>query len=1124
MRNNCIKPHTYVRQAKILALWKVGFFLLLFTAQVRANDGYAQNTVTLTEKNVPISKVLKKIQRQTGYTYFAPVSLLQKAKNISIDVKDVSLTYALDKIFDAQPLTYKIVQKVIIVQEKGEGVGVTPVGNSNAGLTIGTDKDVRGRITDADGEPIAGANVSVKGTNKVVVTDKNGDFVLTDVPGEVELEITYVGYEKKIVLARSGSLINTSLAISTKELDVAVVQAYGVTTRRQNTGNISKVTSDEISRQPVSNVLNALQARVPGMVVSQTNGVAGSHVKLEIRGRSSLDFSLSRNDPLIIIDGVPFEAGNQPYNRLVSAAEIPVPSQSESGLSALYSINPMDIESVEILKDADATAIYGSRGANGVILITTKKGRSGKTRVSVNIRNGWNRITRHMEMLNTQQYIQMRREGFANDNLLMTNSNAPDVRLWDTTRYTDFQRLLIGNVGQITNIQLSLSGGNAQSKFHLSPGYSKETSVYSTEFTNTRASLKLDIGHESIDKRFNVALSAIYSSGKNKLPKTDVSKFINLPPNLLLYDSLGNLAWQEKGVNFSNFNGFTNPLADYLKKYTATSENLSANLLIVYKILDGLAFKGSFGYNKFNVDEVGITPKASISPTSSTLASSNFAFSNSKSWIIEPQLEFTRSIGQSKLTALVGTTWQDKVYKSNSIAATNYTSDLLLYSMDAAGALNTSSIFSEYKYTAAFGRLNLNHRDKYILNGTFRRDGTTRFASVNRFANFAAVGAAWIFSAEPFIQDKLGFLSFGKLRGSYGTSGNDQIGDYSYLQLWQSTNNPYQAIPGLQPTRLFNPDYTWELTKKMEGAIELGLFKDRLLFSAAYYRHRSSNQLISYRLPVQTGFQNIVKNLPASVQNSGWEFTLTSKNVTSKQFKWSSSFNMTVQRNKLLSFPNLSTSTYASLYEVGRPLDIVKGFKYLGVDPATGVFSFQDVNKDGQLTAQQDYQILRSLAPDFMGGMENTFTFNNWRLDVFFQFVKKIDRNYLFDAAGAFPGAGYNQPTLVLDRWQKPGDVTFYQRYSASTSSPAVLANVLYLPYSDAAYTDASFIRLKTLSISYKVPSSITNILRIEGAQFFFQAQNLLTITNYDGPDPETAGYFQLPPLKTIAFGLNVNL
>jgi len=988
--------------------------------------------------------------------------------------------------------------------------------------------NLKGKVVTETGQPISGATVTATSgaVKKVTETSGDGTFQLPAISASALLQVTHVGFEPVNVAVANRPMVTLTLKEKNGAMDEVIIQAYGTTTKRLSTGNITKVSAQEIETQPVSNPLAALEGRVPGVIISQSSGVPGSSFNVEIRGRTSLDQSLSKNDPLFVIDGVFFEPGNQPANQLRSAAN---DNFGNGGLSPLASINPSDIESIEILKDADATAIYGSRGANGVVLITTKKGKAGAAKITASVYAGASKPTRTETLLNTQQYVQMRLEGFKNDGVTPSpnppdRGYAPDIMLWDTTRYTDLKKLLIGNTAHTTDAQLSLSGGSPLTQFLISGGYHKETNVFSNSLADTRASAHFGINHSSENRKLTVAFSGGYSNDKNQLVSTDLTQYIYLPPNLRLYNDDGSLSWKENGVSYHTVNNIINPLSVLLKRNTSIIENLYGNLLVSYRIFSSITFKTSLSYNTFKNDEVYLIPSTAIDPYTSAynFPSASFANSSTNSWIIEPQLNYIKNILHGKLDVLIGGTFQEKAYKGIETDASQYSNDLLLNNPAAASIVIAQNSEVLYHYEAVFGRINYNLKDRYLLNATFRRDGSSRFGPGRQFANFGAIGAGWIFSGETFFKDKLPFISFGKLRMSYGITGNDQIGDYSFLNLWTSGDDTYQGAQTLLPSKLYNPDLKWETNKKLEGAVELGFFKDKLLLSASYYRNRSSNQLISYPLPTQTGSQNIVANLPALVQNSGWELVVTSKNITSSKFNWTTSLNLTLPRNKLISFPGLASTVYRDIYVEGQPLSLIKKYKYLGVDPATGIYKFDDVNKDGQFTPA-DYQVLGNLVPRFYGGLVNSISYHNFQLEFLFEFKKQTGKNYLAQFFNNYPGFISNQPDIVLNRWQQPGDMAEIQQFIASyTNYPALRASNVLLPNSNGLYGDASYIRLKNVSVAYNVPAGILKKLKISGIRAYINAQNLLTITKYKGLDPETQNMYVLPPLKTIAAGIQI--
>jgi TonB-dependent starch-binding outer membrane protein SusC len=990
---------------------------------------------------------------------------------------------------------------------------------------------VKGKIINEQGEPVAGATITIKPVNSLssvvnqLSSDPKGKFTAPNMRLNDTLIVTAVGYETAFETLdyTSRNQITIILKRKTAALDDVVVIAYGTTTRRLATGSISSLSAEQISRQPVSNPLSALQGRIPGLEISQTNGLPGAAIKIQLRGRTAIDPGLSAADPLIIIDGVPFALGNSFLGTLSSAAGNPGTAAARAGgLSPLNMIDPASIQSIEVLKDADATAIYGSRGAAGVILITTKKAAAGASRGSASFYTGFGRPARMVRLLSPAQYRTMRYEALANDGLTPSVSNAPDLLLWDSTRNTNFQDLLLGKTARNTDAQLSLSGGNARTQFLLGTGYHHESTVFPGNLGNRRASVHLSLQHQPLSGRYGLSLTAAFSGGKNNIIARDLSAAAVLPPNFpSLFDDQGNLKWSERGVNFSTL-GLDNPMAYLLQRYSLKSDNLLANAQLWFMPFSGFTIRTSLGYNTLFTDEVSLRPKASLNPQSSAGGAASFSNGNTRSYILEPQLAYKAAWGSGKLDVLAGASLQDALFKSLGTEAEGYTSDLLLGSVEAAASVTSSNSLTQYRYAALFGRINYNWKEKYIINLSGRRDGSSRFGPGRQLASFGAVGAAWIFSSEKW-GHRLSLLSFGKLRASYGSSGNDQIGDYKYLDSWTATNSPYNGLAGLRPSRLFNPGYSWQVSRKLEAALDLGFFSNRLLLSAAWYRNRSSNQLVNYPLPVQTGFTSIVLNLPALVQNTGLEISVTSKNIEARNLSWSSSFTVSVPRNKLVSFPGLASSSYANNYVEGEPLTVIYRYKFLGVDPATGVYSFLDPNGDSILN-NSDRVVLGSLSPKFYGGFGNDISYRSWVFSCFFEFRKTLGLNYLASLTGSnIPGfAPLNQPVAVWERWQHPGDAAAVQRFIGKSGNPAYTAAASYMPASNGVYSDASFIRLKNISLAYELPGAWLQKRGLQNARLYINAQNLLTFTRYKGADPETQNFLTLPPMRTIVAGFQL--
>ena len=708
----------------------------------------------------------------------------------------------------------------------------------------------------------------------------------------------------------------------------------------------------------------------------------------------------------------------------------------------------------------------------------------------------------------------MRREAFANDGVDPIPFYAYDVNgTWDENRETDWQKVLFGKTSYLTNIQGSISGGGDQTRFIVSGNYHNQTSVFPGDYNNDKISALASLNHTSKNDKLSLQLSTNYTNNKNNLPGDGALVFVALAlaPNAPeLYNEDGSLNWENST--------WTNPLSGLETKYEATSSTLLTNASISYRILDKLKLTTNLGYTEDHLREINTVPSTIYDPAFGLGAESSYAIHNMAqrtSWIVEPQLHWSHGLKNTKIEILGGLTFQEQKNNRLSQLAFGFTNDNFVENISAASNLfPLADIVEQYRYQAVFGRINLNHRGKYILNFTGRRDGSSRFGPNKRFSNFGAIGAAWVFSKESFIQNNIPFVSFGKFRASYGTSGNDQIGDYQYLDTYSFGSAQYQNTIGLLPTRLFNPDFSWEANKKLEFSLDLGFLNDRFFLSGNYYRNRSSNQLLGIPLPATTGFSSINANLNATVENTGWEFLINIVNIKKNNFEWSTSFNLTVPENKLIAFPELEGSTYANQLVIGEPLNIRKVYQLNGVNSETGIYEFEDFNGDGIISAPDDKQAIKDLSPKYYGGIANNFTYGKFKMDILFQFTKQLGLNY-WSTSGALVGAMTNQPREVMGRWQNVGDQASIQRFTTGLNPEAFQASQYYAE-SDAAITDASYLRLKTLSLSYQLSKKENDGF---GCELFLRGQNLWTLTNYIGLDPETRYSATIPPLRLITLG-----
>jgi TonB-dependent starch-binding outer membrane protein SusC len=1082
---------------------------LLIAAPGRGQDRTKQ-TISLDYHNAAFTTVVKAIEQKSGLIVMYELTPVLERQQVTIAVKDKSVAEVLDLLVDGRMLKWSLKEPDNIVRL--ERVIVPGPKSSADGLPSSDPPRLSGIVKDAQGNPLAGVTVVVRNSKILSSTNAEGYFSIPAKEGDVII-CTYISCEPRVIrvsadMQRLGSLGPIVLVQSVSGLDQTVVIAYGTTTRRMATGSVSTVSGEELQRQPVSNALEALEGKAPGLFISQSNGAVGSQMNVNIRGQISI---FSGQKPLFIIDGVPFEEtpintlGNSAYANMEGAAGL---------IDPMNSINPSDIESVSVLKDGDATAIYGSRGANGVVLITTKKGKAGATKFDLNAYSGAGTVTHIMPMLGLSQYLTMRHEAFANDGTTPTLSNAPDLTLWDTTKSTDFDKKLMGNTAHQTDITGTLSGGDQRLHYLFSNTLRHQSPTYPGDFAYNRYSSHVSLDNTSLDGRFALTVTAFYTKESNNQPIADLTgQVYNLPPDYPLYNANGSLNWT---------GGFNNPIAYQLQTSQFKSNNLLANSTLRYTILPGLNAKVSLGYNNISQSNTLLMPETSLNPAVSPLSSATYSSNYVESYIVEPQLDYTKVLGKGKLTALVGGTWQQSNFvQPYFVQASGFPSDQLMSSWTAASTITyKSSGYTDYKYASGFARINYTWKDRYLLNLSGRRDGSSRFGPDRQWGNFGSVGAGWIFSSENWMKEQTPWLSFGKLRASYGTVGNDQIPDYGYLSTYSSDPYSYGGA-SIIPSRVANPNYRWETNRKIDVALETGFIKDRILLTADWFNNRTGNQLVNAPLSSQTGFTYYQANLPAVVESMGWEFELKTVNIKGKTVSWSSSFNLTAARNKLVSFPGLATTAYADVYLIGQPINNYTGYHFTGLQ--NGIATVEDLNKDGKFTQgleqsplKGDWKIIGQTNPKFYGGFSNTITYGGFQLDVFFQFVKQLKPD--FRAVSPFgsvqPGAMLNQDSHILSDGFRP---------SADVSSVASQAYLNYYLYSDGVYSDASFIRLKNISLAYDLPRAWLKAAKIKSAGVFVRGQNLLTITHYFGFDPETAGTV-LPPLKQVVAGIHCSL
>ncbi|MBO9572326.1 MAG: SusC/RagA family TonB-linked outer membrane protein, partial [Chitinophagaceae bacterium] len=900
--------------------------LLLTVALLQVSAKTTGQTVTVSGKDLKLEQVFSIVKEQTGFVVFATMDVLKDAKPISVNVKQMPVSDFMNIVLKDQGLMFEISNETILVSKDVESVvkDVTP----KVILDAPEAEPIKGVVKDSTGVPLSGATVINKRTKKSVQTNAKGEFTIAAEEGDV-LALSFIGFETQNIRVAGSSMLAV-LHVSSSPLDEIQIRAYGTTSKRLNTGNISTVKAAEIEKQPVNNPLLALQGRVPGLEITQTSGIPGAPVQVRLRGRNGLNDRVQ--DPLFVIDGLPY------MNNISRGASGLNTDFSQS--SAFSWINPQDIESIDVLKDADATAIYGSRGANGVVLITTKKGKIGANRLDINLQSGIGKVSRKINLMNVEQYKQMRYEALAYSGFQFNHpyylehpdeleAQLPDLLLWNGNH--DWQKEMIGGSAQYTDLQGNVSGGTATMQYMIGGNYHKETTVFPGNSGDQKASTHFNISSVSLNQKFRVSLTGSYMADWSRYPGQDFTQFITLAP------TLPDLLRADGSLNFAPFTysyGFTrylienNPFQTLFQPYRSNVGNLTSGAEISYKILSGLIAKINVGYNQ-TIGEIfmKVNPYESKAPNYTDPRFSQFHSNKGNGLIVEPQLMYNVRLGQGTIDFLLGGSYQNSQTRTQSILARGFASDELMENLGSATQYQSANTSSQYKYNSAFARLGYNYRDKYLVGLNARRDGSSRFGPGKQFGNFGSVAAAWLFSEENFMRRGAGFVSSGKLRLSYGTGGNDNISDYGYLEQYDNSQFLYMGVRGLVSRGLFDDSRRWPLSRKAEVGFDIGILKDRVILQSSYYRNRTTNQIVILPLPGMAGPGIIEINSPATFQNSGMELVLSTVNVRSKNFSWLSSFNLTRARGKLVEFPNLEGSIYKDEYRIGKPGGMLAVYK-----------------------------------------------------------------------------------------------------------------------------------------------------------------------------------------------------
>lgn len=998
---------------------------------------------------------------------------------------------------------------------------------------------VTGKVTSADdGTPLPGVTVTVKGTTNGVLTNTSGDYRIS-LPANGTLVFSFVGYLTQEVAVNGRSEINIALVTDTKSLGEVVVTGFGAQIKRELTGNIAKIKSADIQDVPVLGVDQAIQGKAAGVQVNAGSGKLGQAVRISVRGPSSVTAS---NQPLFVVDGIPITNNDL--------------SLSGGDTNPLVDLNAQDIASIEVLKDASAGAIYGSRAANGVILITTKQGRSsGKTNVQFGYSVGNSKPTRVVKFLNTEQYIDYYLKAAGNsDAIEKIDPNADDSYTTAMRDFFDSQSLgTFGTSDQAdtdwgalafqeapqSQYDLSISGGNDKTAFYVSGQWLDQKGIILGNAMN-RISGRLNLEHKASD-RFRLGANMGLSRSLNNRLSGDRQfdnpmQMVALPPMTPEKDPETGLPVGTPPGD-SSVPAYYNPIINVGNSYYNTSVNRNiSNVYGILQIMKGLTFRSEVGVDMLNQFEEQYYNSKTVRNFGAPQGLSRNRAVRVENLNTNNYFSYWTVSGKHALDATLGTSFQSSQTKTGYTEGQDFPSDAYRYIASAAKKTDGSSSQTDFRFVSYFVRTNYKLADKYLLGLSARVDGSSRFGRDSRYGFFPAASAGWVLSDESFLKgNKL--VSFLKLRVSYGITGNAEIGNFPQLGLFTGDAG-YNGQPGQRPSQLANPNLSWETTNQADFGLDFGFFKNRINGEIDYYAKKTTGLLLNVNVPASTGFLIQTQNV-GKLTNNGWEFVLNTNNLDGA-FQWTTGLNLAYNKNKITDLDGqvIEGGLNAMSRAVeGQPLGVFFTVEYAGVDPANGdaLWYLNTKNADGTINrgttnsySKAQRVVMGSALPTWIGGITNTFRYNNLELSVFFngQYGNKIN----FYGAGRFSSANGrfedNQTVDQLDSWTPTNTDTnvpqarLYYNNGAQASSRFI--------------QDGSFLRLRTATFSYNVPTQWLKKARVSAARLYVSGYNLWTLTNYTGWDPEVnaddivtniaQGYdFYSPPQpKTVLVGINL--
>ncbi|HZY77872.1 MAG TPA: TonB-dependent receptor [Cyclobacteriaceae bacterium] len=1018
-------------------------------------------------------------------------------------------------------------------------------------VALAQERTISGRVTASDdGSALPGVNVVVKGTTTGTVTDSNGEFRITAPASAEQLVFSFIGFLTQEVAIGTRSVIDVTMSADVQQLNEVVVVGYGTQIKQDLTGNIASLKGDEVKNIPVPNFTQALQGRAAGVFVESQSGRVGEGIKVRIRGSGSLTAS---NEPLYVVDGIPITTSN------LNTAQN---GTTSSNGSALASINFNDIESFEILKDASAAAIYGSRAANGVVLITTKRGKSGKTTINANLQYGFNAPTKaDRGFLNAEQYLAYFREAAINGAVYDYNRNGNpgeydseqdniddylSIMEGRFTRYsghsdwrkletnTNWQKEAYQKNPMVKIANINASGGTDKTKFYVSGEYSKQDGILianNFDRISTRANLDQKVSDRlSIGANMSMARSVTTRVTQDNDFGTPM-QIVALAPITPVRDKNGML--YDRPVTT-----YYNPLINAENgSYSSTTFRNLGGLYAQLNIFEGLNFRSELGYDVMTQNDEQFFGLRTQSKSTNGAGQSDWL--RTFNYNTNNFFSYNKLLGGKHLMdATLGMSFQKATNDQTNVTGQQFPSDDLKKLASAGQITGGFSFAQQYSFLSYFSRVNFKFSDKYLLTLSGRADGSSRFGADNRFGFFPAISAGWILSEESFINDA-GPLSFLKVRASAGRVGNAEIPEFTALGLWGS--GKYSGSSTLNPTQLANPKLGWEVATQYDVGVDYGFFNNRVSGEVDYYVKNTTQLLYNVPIPGVSGFTNIQDNV-GTMQNKGVEVVINSVNVDKKGFRWSTSLNVSHNQNKVTKLDGEVTEIpgndgrFLNSLVVGQPIGVFYGPKYAGADPANGDALYYTA--EGNLTNNYNdagNYVLGNPNPKYTAGLNNTFTFGDFDFAVLFQGVYG---NKIINGGGGFMSANGdwfdNQTLDQLDRWQKPGDIT--QVPQARWNWSGLIPNGTSA--SSRYIYDGSYTRLKTVTLGYNLPVTLVSRWKMNAVKVYVTGQNLLTFTKYPGWDPEVnadyrtttnpntaqgSDFYSAPQVKSVIFGLNVS-